>query len=499
MSNKISTPVRARFAPSPTGLTHLGSARTALYDYLIAKQSGGQFVLRIEDTDQKRFDPNAEQDLTNSLKWLGLQWDEGIQVGGPYAPYRQSERKQLYQKYARQLVEQGDAFYCFCSSEKLEETRQAQQKNKETIRYDGTCRHLSLEEADQRIANGESYVVRFKMPYEGTTSITDFVRGEISFENQYLDDYVLVKSNGLAVYHLAAMVDDHLMNITHVFRGEEWLPTSPLHVRIYQALGWDQPIWVHLSLFLKPRELGKGKLSKRDTEKMKEALGTSFFIMDLKEMGYIPEGIINWVAMMGWSYDDKSDFFTLEELVNKFSIEKLNPSAVALDFKKLDYFNAKHIRELTVEDLAQRIKPFFIQAGINPTDEMLLKITPLVQPRLTTLNEAVEKSQFFFKDDIELSLEKLQEAKWDLSATLLYTKAAYDLIKQIDSLAQQDLDQPLRDLAKEMEVKPGMLFASIRNAVTGERQTPPLFETMEIIGKEKVFSRLEQAINLLES
>lgn len=317
MSSKTQKPVRVRFAPSPTGLTHVGSARTALYNYLLAKQTGGQFILRIEDTDQKRFDPKAEDDLTNSIEWLGIPWDEGVQVGGPFAPYRQSERKKIYQDYARQLVEQGDAFYCFCSPEKIEETRKQQQAAKENTRYDGTCRDLSLAEADARIAAGESYVVRFKMPYDGTTKITDFVRGEIEFENQYLDDYVLVKSNGLAVYHLAAMADDHLMEITHVFRGEEWLPTSPLHVRIYEALGWEQPVWVHLSLFMKPKELGKGKLSKRDTEMMKEMLGTSFFIMDLKEMGYIKEGVINWVAMMGWSFDDKTDFFSLDELVEK--------------------------------------------------------------------------------------------------------------------------------------------------------------------------------------
>lgn len=490
--------MRVRFAPSPTGLTHLGSARTALYDYLIAKQTNGQFVLRIEDTDDKRFNPEAENDLKNSLKWLGLEWDEGIDVGGPYAPYRQSERKEIYQKYARQLIEQGNAFYCFCSSEKLNEIREKQQTNKETIRYDGCCRKIGSEEADSRIAAGDSHVIRFKMPYEGKTIVNDYIRGEVSFDNKYLDDYVLVKSNGLAVYHLAAMVDDHLMKISHVFRGEEWLPTSPLHIRIYEALGWEQPVWVHLSLFLKPRELGKGKLSKRDTEKMKEVLGTSFFIMDLKELGYIPEGIINWIAMMGWSYDDKSDFFTKEELIEKFSINKLNPSSVALDFKKLDYFNAKHIRELEISDLANRIKPYFIKASIDASDEMLQKITPLIQERLTTLDQAVGKAAFFFKNDIQINIEKLSEKKWNLEAAERYTKAALTLITDSNDISQETLNQPLRDLAKEMGVKPGMLFSSIRNAVTGERQTPPLFETMAIIGKEKVLERMQLAVNLLD-
>jgi glutamyl-tRNA synthetase len=245
-------PVRVRVAPSPTGLTHLATGRVALYNYLLARQTGGQFILRIEDTDQKRFVQAAEGELIESLHWLGIHWDEGPDVGGPYAPYRQTERKEIYQGYARQLIESGHAYYCFCSAERLDRVRQEQHKRKENTHYDGTCRSLSLDEADRRVAAGESHVVRFKMPVEGSTTAVDLLRGPITVENRQMDDYVIVKSDGLALYHLAAMVDDHLMQITHVLRGAEWLPTFPLHVLIIRAFGWQEPVFVHLSLFLKP-------------------------------------------------------------------------------------------------------------------------------------------------------------------------------------------------------------------------------------------------------
>jgi len=245
-------PARVRFAPSPTGSLHLGGARTALYDYLLAQQTGGQFILRIEDTDRKRFVPGAEQEIMDGLRWLGLQWDEGPDIGGEFGPYRQSERKEIYMDYARQLIQMGKAYYCFCSPERLEKVRNEQQKNKEIPHYDGLCRDLPLEEAERRVAAGEKHVIRFKMPHEGSTTVRDRLRGEITIENKNLDDYILVKSDGLALYHLAATVDDHLMKITHVVRGSEWLPTFPLHSMIHRAFGWEEPEFVHLSVFLKP-------------------------------------------------------------------------------------------------------------------------------------------------------------------------------------------------------------------------------------------------------
>ena len=309
--NEAIKPVRVRFAPSPTGHMHLGSARTGLYDYLLARKTGGQFILRIEDSDRKRYVPSAEQELIDGLHWLGLDWDEGPDIGGPYGPYRQSERKQKYQDYARQLVEMDKAFYCFCTPERLDQVRQQQRQQKLPGHYDGTCRNLSLADADLRIAAGERHVIRFKTPKEGTTTVHDLVRGDITVENRMIDDHILVRSDGLALYHLAAMADDHDMKITHVIRGSEWLPTFPLHHMIIEAFGWEEPEWVHLSVFLKPS--GKGKMSKREASEMIKD-GHSIFVKELQGLGYLPEAVINWISLMGWSYDDHTEFFTLTGL-----------------------------------------------------------------------------------------------------------------------------------------------------------------------------------------
>ncbi|MGW8144683.1 MAG: glutamate--tRNA ligase, partial [Anaerolineales bacterium] len=360
MSNSSNKPVRVRFAPSPTGRTHLGSGRTALYNYLLARQTGGDFILRIEDTDRKRYNAESEQELIDSLHWLGIQWDEGPDVGGPHAPYHQSQRKAIYLEHATHLIQMDKAYYCFCTPERLAKVRQEQQKHKQPSHYDGTCRVLTQSEAAQRVAQGEPHVIRFKTPTEGTITVHDRLRGDITVENQNIDDYIIVKSDGLALYHLAAMVDDHLMGITHVIRGSEWLPTFPLHAHIIRAFGWAEPVWIHLSVFLKPS--GKGKMSKRDSSQLIKD-GKSIYLTDLRSLGYLPEGVINWTALMGWSYDDHTEFFNLDDLVEKFDIDRLNPSPAAINFSKLDHFNGLHIRSLAIPDLAQRIKPFFIEAG----------------------------------------------------------------------------------------------------------------------------------------
>jgi glutamyl-tRNA synthetase len=298
-------PARTRFAPSPTGRTHIGGARTALYDYLLARQTGGKFVLRIEDTDAKRLVPGAEQEIMDSLRWLGLEWDEGPDVGGPFGPYRQSERKPVYHQHAQALLASGHAYTCFCSPERLAQMRQDQQKRKQPPRYDGRCRDLAPQEARSRLDQGESAVVRFRTPREGTTTAVDLLRGPITVENSTIDDYVLLKSDGLPVYHLAVVVDDHLMEITHAVRGSEWLPTFPLHVLVARALGWTEPVWVHLSIFLNPS--GKGKMSKRHAVDPKGG-ALSIYPLDLRDLGYLPEGVINWLALMGWSYDHTEIF-----------------------------------------------------------------------------------------------------------------------------------------------------------------------------------------------
>lgn len=495
MSNSLK-PARVRFAPSPTGHMHLGSARTALYDYLLARKTGGQFILRIEDTDRKRFVPGAEEELMHGLRWLGLNWDEGPDIGGPYGPYRQLERKEIYQEYARQLVQSGHAYACFCTPERLAKLRQEQQKRKESSHYDGACRALTPQESTARVAAGERHVIRFKMPREGTTTVHDRLRGDITVENRNLDDFILVKSDGLALYHLAHVIDDHLMKITHVIRGSEWLPTFPLHALIHRAFGWEEPEFVHLSVFLKPS--GKGKMSKRESADLVKD-GYSIFIKDLERLGYLPEAVVNWIALMGWSYDDRTEFFNLDDLIEKFSLDRLNPSPAAINFAKLDHFNGLHIRNLEIANLANRLRPFFEARGYLVDDDRLLRIAPIIQERLVTLDDAPEIAGFFFRDVIQCP------AAADLTAKGLTTKETAEVARLILALleAQPEMtislvEPAMRTLVEQLGLSAGQVFGILRLAVTGQKVSPPLFESMEIIGKQKVIERLRSAIGVLE-
>ncbi len=489
------SPVRVRYAPSPTGRFHIGGARTALYNYLLAEQTGGQFIIRIEDTDRKRFVPGSEEEILEALEWLGLQWHEGPHRGGPFEPYRQSERQDIYHDHARKLVEMDKAYYCFCTPDRLNRMRQEQQRRKQPPRYDRLCRRLSLEEAEERRAAGEPCVVRFKTPTEGSTTAVDELRGPITVENANLDDYILLKSNGLPVYHLAAMVDDHLMEITHVLRSAEWLPTFPLHVLIYEAFGWDQPYWVHPSVFLNPS--GKGKMSKRFAADPKSGV-TAIYALDLKPLGYLPEAVNNWLALMGWSYDDRTEIFSLDELIEKFSIEKLNPSPAAVNYGKLDHFNGVHIRSLDPEDLASRLVPFFASAGYSVEPSTLLPIVPLIQERIRTLDEAVNMAGFFFESGVSPRAEELIGKDLSADQSAQAVTAALDAISALDSFDHQTLDNALRALAESLKLKPGQLFGILRMAVTGQKVSPPLFETMELVGRKNVLARISRAAELLE-
>ena len=490
-----SQPARVRFAPSPTGRTHLGSGRTALYNYLLARQTGGQFILRIEDTDQKRYVAGAEEELMESLRWLGLDWDEGPDVGGSYGPYRQTERREIYQKYARQLIESGHAYYCFCNSPKSDEEVTTGERRKH--RDSCPTRDLPLQDADARISAGEDHVIRFKMPSEGNITVKDAIRGDITVENSTLDDYILVKSNGLPVYHLAVVVDDHLMKITHVIRTSEWLPTFPLHGHIYNAFGWQQPTWIHPSIFLNPD--GKGKMSKRDTDALQKE-GKSSFLGDFETMGYLPEAVVNWMALIGWSYDDKTEFFTLEDLIKKFSIEKLNPSPAAINFSKLDHFNGLHIREMDPTELAKLIKPFFDKAGHKADDqEKLEQIAAILQIRLAKLDEAPSKAGFFFKEAVHPEPETLIGKKMSIAESLTMAKRIRELIASLPEFSEEIANQPLRDLAVELGLKAGHIFGFLRNAITAQKVSPPIFETMTIVGRTKVLARIDHAIAILEN
>jgi len=489
-------PARVRFAPSPTGRFHIGSARTALYDYLLARQSGGQFILRIEDTDRTRFDPQAEKEYYEALRWLGLEWDEGPDTGGPFSPYRQSERTEIYQKLTEELIAGGHAYYCFCTPERLAQVRQLQQKRKEPTRYDGLCRRLSPEEARERALGGESHVIRFKTPQEGQTIAVDLLRDPITVDNHTIDDYILVKSSGMPVYHLAAMADDHLMKITHVLRGSEWLPTFPLHVLIYEAFGWQQPIWIHLSVLLNPS--GKGKLSKRSAVDPKSG-AKAVFVNDLREMGYLPQAVINWISLMGWSFDDHSEFFPMDDLIGKFSIEKLSPSPAAVNFSKLDHFNGLYIRSLSTDELAEQLLPFFAVAEIDADLTEIKVLVPLIQERIRTLDEAVDMAGFFFQPDVHPEPSELIGKKMSAQESAHAAERAHEVIQALSESEFEQLEHALRDLADELGIKAGQLFGILRVAVTGQKVSPPLIESMVIIGKKIVLGRIERAAEILNS
>ncbi len=486
-------PIRTRFAPSPTGRMHLGSARSALYPFLLARRSGGTFILRIEDTDRKRFVPGAEEELIDGLHWLGINYDEGPDIGGPYGPYRQTERSEIYKEYAWKLVNLGHAFPCFCTPERLDKIRTEQLRNKQNPRYDGTCRNLESGEIHKRIASGEKYVIRFKMPKTGSITTTDLLRGSIITDNSALDDSVLLRSDELPTYHLAAMTDDHLMKISHVIRGSEWLPSLPLHLHIIKAFGWDEPEFVHLSVFLKPS--GKGKMSKREAaEAIKD--GHSIFVGDLKGLGYIPEGVLNWIALMGWGVSE-NDVLTMNDMIARFDVLNLTPSPAAINFAKLDHFNGTHIRLLEPDELAARVKPYFVNAGLEVDDAILIKIVPLIRERLVTLDDCLAFGAWFFRATVTPNEQDLVGKNLTTAQSVEIMQKIYDILQALPSIKVEISEPPMRLLVDQLGLSPNQVFGILSAAVTGQTVSPPLFESMEIVGKEKVLERVRTAIDML--
>jgi glutamyl-tRNA synthetase len=487
-------PVRTRFAPSPTGRMHIGNARSALYPYLLARRTGGTFILRIEDTDQKRYDPYAERELIDGLHWLGMDYDEGPDIGGPNGPYRQTERREIYHEYAWKLVELGHAFPCFCTSEQLDKVRQKQMAHKQNPRYDGTCRNLDLDDARRRVKAGEKYVIRFKMPKEGSITTIDLLRGSITTDNAALDDSVLLKSDGLPTYHLAAMVDDHLMGITHVIRGSEWLPSQPLHAHVIRGFGWEEPIFVHLSVFLKPS--GKGKLSKRDTaQAIKD--GYSIFLGDMQNLGYIPEGVLNWIVLMGWGVSE-DDVMKLDQMVERFDVNNLTPSPAAINFTKLDHFNATHIRALRTDELAARIKPYFLRENLEVDNDSLLRVIPLIRERLVTLDDCLPFAAWFFRETVQPKPEDLVAKNLTAAQSADVARKSLEILSGLPEITPASTEPPMRALVEQLGLGPNQVFGILRVAVTGQTVSPPLFESMEIVGKEKVLERVRAAIEILE-
>jgi len=474
--------VRVRIAPSPTGDPHVGTAYIALFDLAFARHEGGQFVLRIEDTDRERSTAESEQAIFRALRWIGLEWDEGPDAGGPHGPYRQSERSELYRQHAAQLVESGHAYHCFCTPERLRAMREEQQRRKQPPMYDGTCRDLPRAEAERRRAAGEPAVVRLKVPREGETSFTDLVRkkGEpLVFQNRILDDQVLLKSDGFPTYHLANVVDDHRMEITHVLRAEEWVNSTPKHILLYRAFGWEPPQFAHLPLL---RNADKSKISKR-----KHHTSLDWY----RTQGFLPEAMLNFLALMGFAAEEGREKFTLEELIAGFSWDKFSTSAPIFDLDKLTWLNGLYIRGLSVDELTERLRPF---AGEGRLDGPAApKMVAIIQERLKGLAEFDHWTWFFFTDELDYEPGLLVAKKMTGEQTIHALAASIDAFGAAGDWATEPLEALGRALCETLGLKARQLFMTLRVAVTGSAQSPPLFESMEILGKERCLARLESA------
>jgi glutamyl-tRNA synthetase len=488
-------PVRVRYAPSPTGFLHVGGVRTALYDYLLARQTGGQFIIRIEDTDQKRYNPEAISNLLDGLRYLGLDWDEGPEVGGDYGPYFQTQRLDIYQEYIQILLDQGDAYRCFCTPERLAQVNEARQKAKLLPGYDRFCRTIDPAESQQRAEAGESFVVRLKTPLTGSITLQDAIRGEITIDNESIQDTVLIKSDGFPTYHLAVVVDDYLMKISHVLRGEEWISSFPIHLHLYNFFGWTPPVFAHLPLILNPA--GKGKMSKRE-DRAPDGKVYPVFVHTFQERGYLPEAMVNYLALVGWSFDDKTELMSRQELIERFSLARVNAAPAAWNYEKLDHFNGHYIRQLSIEDLTERLLPFLAQAGLPADRERMLKITPLIQERLTLLSDAPAWIDFFFVAELPAyDLNLLVPKKASLAEVPTLLQAARRVLAEAD-FSHDALETHLRSAAAEVGLKLGDFLQPLRVAVSGKTVAPPLFQSLEILGRETALHRVDQALARLQ-
>jgi glutamyl-tRNA synthetase len=478
-------PVRVRFAPSPTGYLHVGGARTALFNWLFARNQGGVFVLRIEDTDKVRSTEESTGGILSSLHWLGLDWDEGPGVGGDYEPYFQMQRTPFYQAAMEQLLDKGQAYYCYCTQDELKARRQAALAAGKPPGYDRRCRHLSSRERAALEAEGRKPVVRFAMPLEGETVVQDLVRGEVRFANDQLDDLVIIKADGAPTYNFAVVVDDMLMRISHVIRADEHLANTPRQIRIYEALGYPLPKFAHVSMIL--GEDG-AKLSKRHG---------ATAVSEYKESGYLPEAMFNFLALLGWAYDDKTEIMSRDEIIERFTLAKVNPSPAIFSKDKLDWMNGVYIRGLAEDDLAARLLPFLKRAGLNADEETVRDLVPLIQERVKLLGDAAELVDFFFTEQIAYEPQLLIGKKMDVSASLGALKRVAEVLEATPSFDEATLETVLRRLVEEMGLKAGQLFGIVRVAVTGKQVAPPLFGTLSILGRERVLARLGEAQALL--
>jgi len=480
----MSDSVRVRFAPSPTGIPHVGNIRTALFNWLFARHHGGSFIVRIEDTDVTRRVKGAVEVILDSLRWLGLDWDEGPEVGGDYGPYFQSQRLETYQETADRLLEQGNAYLCYCSPERLEEMRKEQVRRKQPPGYDRHCRHLSEKERAEKEAQHITPVIRFKTPLSERIKFEDLIRGDVVFDSETIDDFVLLKSDGYPTYHLANVVDDHLMRISHVLRADEWLSSTPRHMLLYDALGYTAPKFAHLPMILGG---DRAKLSKRHG-------ATS--VLEYRDQGYLPQAMVNFLALLGWSLDDKTELMSREDLVRNFSIERIAKTGAIFSQEKLAWMNGVYIRQLSVGDLVEQLMPF-LERGLPKEVERPLsrdyvcQIVPLIQERMRTLKEGVDFAEFFFVDEMDYDTDLLGKglAKEVAMAALEAARGRLE-VTHFDALS---LEGVLRPLAAELGLKTEQLFVLLRVATTGRSAAPPLFETLAVLGKERCLKRIDEA------
>lgn len=501
----MSKQVRVRFAPSPTGPLHIGGVRTALFNYLFAKKHNGVFYLRIEDTDQTRFVPGAEAYIMEALEWLGIAPEETVGKNEKFGPYRQSERKDLYQQYADQLINSGWAYYAFDTPESLDALRKEQEAEGKTFIYNHTNREkldtslvISAEEVAKRIANGEHYVIRFKTPVDETLHLKDIIRGDVKFETNLLDDKVLFKSDGMPTYHLANIVDDHLMETSHVIRGEEWLPSMPLHVLLYKAFGWEAPEFAHLPLILKP--IGNGKLSKRDGDKMgfpvfplewKTAEGVS---SGYRENGFFPEAVVNFLALLGWNDGTEKEIFSLEELAASFDLNRVHKAGAKFDPEKNKWFNHQYLIKQNDADLAKSFSPILEEKGIDVSKYDLTRIVSLIKERANFVSEFWDLTDFFFQ--APTSYDEKASKNWKEETPALMQELISTL-EYIDGFDSANIEAIVKDWLTKNEIGMGKVMQPFRLSLVGALKGPHLFDIVEIIGKEETISRIQKAISTL--
>ena len=499
--------IRVRFAPSPTGPLHIGGVRTALYNFLFARHHGGTFILRIEDTDQTRYMEGAEEYIMDSLEWAGIRVDEGVREGGPFAPYRQSDRKEIYHRYADELISGGDAYYAFDPAEELDRLRQEHESRGETFNYGcmtrmNMCNSLTLsaEEVKQRIEAGEHYVVRYRMPDNEEIHFSDLIRGDIVVNTSTLDDKVLYKSDGMPTYHLANIVDDHLMEISHVIRGEEWLPSLPLHVMLYRSFGWEAPLFAHLPLLLKPT--GKGKLSKRDGDKMGFPVFPLYWpygetASGYREEGYFPEAFVNMLALLGWNPGTEQEIFTMDELIAAFTIDRVGKSGSRFDPEKARWFNTKYFQMKSSEELAELFMPLVNEKGFRPDHATLVKIVTLVKERAGFVKDLWHEADFFFVAPESYDSDVVRK-RWNSDSPRQLTELR-EMVATVQPFAPEVLEQKVKEWIASKGYNTGAMLNLFRLLLVGASRGPHLFDIAGLIGREETLRRMDNGIMRLSA